>query len=137
MKWSDINDWVLLWSRGMSIQKSMDYIPGAMINLENVFGKGLGYMLMVQNNSNIEFFLSEKDYNQYLDYYEKKISIEFLDKMELEIISVQFNKECNLYEEEKLIERGYYTIIQLKSEIVEKGEKLKYIQIDEQDQILE
>ena len=37
----------------------------------------------------------------------------------LEIISVQFNKECNLYKENGLNEKGTYTVITLKSYIPE------------------
>lgn len=42
----------------------------------------------------------------------------FLDQS-LEIISVQFNKECNLYSENVLKEKGFYTVIILKSSIPE------------------
>jgi len=53
------------------------------------------------------FFIKSEYYGKY-----------FLDQS-LEIISVQFNKECNLYSENVLKETGFYTVVILKSNIPE------------------
>ena len=77
MKWNDIRDWNLKWTRTMSLQKASDYIDGATIELEKAFGRGLKYMILVKNKDNIDFFISEKDYSEFNDYYESMINSKF------------------------------------------------------------